>query len=277
MAGEDGQAANSRDLALVAGWRPGWDFPLPGADTASLLRSPALAPPASLKADLALLPPFPVSPTLTAGYGEASVFGPLWPGHGLAQGRGLTWGESLTEPLLTRRLAFFLSPHFTPAPLAEARAAAFVAALLAARGEGKAPGIAAGTLVVVTELGLKDRAGGSRRADLWMEWRAPEGGPCFLILEAKLDAPDRPGQLRAYADHLRRHVARSRTARGWSVYLSPEGRTPPRKERGGWLVASWAGLLRRWEAGLARDPIHRGHGDFDSFRADLWEHAAEKD
>ncbi|MBI5165485.1 MAG: M48 family metalloprotease [Magnetospirillum sp.] len=101
-------------------------------------------------------------------------------------------------PLLTRRLAFFLSPHFTPAPLAEARAA--------------------GSLVVVTELGLKDRAGGLRRADLWLEWRSPEGAPCFLILEAKLDAPDRPGQLlRAYADHLRRHIARARTARGWCV------------------------------------------------------------
>jgi hypothetical protein len=94
MAGEDGQATNARDLALVAGWRPGWDFPLPEADAASLLRSPALAPPASLKADLAQLPPFPVSPTLTSGYGEQAVFGPLWPGHGLAQGRGLSVASS---------------------------------------------------------------------------------------------------------------------------------------------------------------------------------------
>lgn len=67
MAGEDGQAARLRDLALVAGWRPGCDFPLPEADAASLLRSSALAPPASLKADLAQLPPFPASPALSAG------------------------------------------------------------------------------------------------------------------------------------------------------------------------------------------------------------------
>lgn len=276
MARDGQEAVPPRDLALVAAWRPGWDFPLPDCDPLALMRVPSLAPPPSLKSDLALLAPVSVEVPLCAGYGDPGVFGPLWPGHGLVQPHGLTWGERLTEPLVTRRLAFFLSPVSTPDPLAEARAAAFAAALLAACGARKTVAIAPGSLEVVTELGVREKTGGIRRADLWLHWRTSDGAPCFLILEAKLDAPDRPGQLRAYGDHLRRHVARSKSAQGWCVYLTPEGRMPPRKERAGWLCASWAGLLRRWEAELAIDPIHHDHGDFDSFRADLWTHAAEE-
>lgn len=275
-------AVSPRDLALVAGWRPGWDFALPAVDLGAVRESVApTAPP--LKPALDVLAPsldrFDIA--LDAGFGP--LFGTLWPGHGLAQTRTLLFGESLTEPLATRRMAFFLSPLSNPEPVAMVRAHSFATALLAEVGiRWPLPAIAPDTLVVKAELGMRGPDGAKRQADLWLEWLSPEGKPRCLVVEAKIDAPDRPGQLRAYRDYLRSRVSDKRSAKGWCVYLTLDGRQPPPREWAGWLSASWFGLLRRWESLLAADPLHRSpidpelstYPDFDGFRHSLWQELA---
>ncbi|MGE5545316.1 MAG: hypothetical protein ACM33T_00335 [Solirubrobacterales bacterium] len=277
-------AVSPRDLALVAGWRPGWDFALPAVDVAAVREAVSpTAPPLKPALDV-LAPSFE---RLTGGIGLDIGFGPLfgtlWPGHGLAQTRTLLFGETLTEPLATRRMAFFLSPQTNPEPLAMVRAHSFAIALLAEAGiRWRLPEVAPGTLVVKAELGMTAKDGAKRQADLWLEWLSPEGKLRCLVVEAKVDAPDRPGQLRAYRDYLRSRVSGKRNAQGWCVYLTLDGRKPPLRERAGWLSASWFGLLRRWESLLAADPLHRSpidpelsaHPDFDGFRHSLWQELA---
>lgn len=277
-------AVSPRDLALVAGWRPGWDFTLPPIDLAAARETVApTAPP--VKPALDMLAPsvdkLTASIGLEAGFGP--LFGTLWPGHGLAQTRTLLFGETLTEPLATRRMAFFLSPQTNPEPLAMVRAHTFATALLAEAGiRWPLPEVAPDTLVVKAELGMTAKDGAKRQADLWLEWRSPEGKLRCLVVEAKIDAPDRPGQLRAYRDYLRSRVSGKRRAKGWCVYLTLDGRKPPPRERAGWLSASWFGLLRRWESLLATDPLHRSpidpelsaYPDFDGFRHSLWQELA---
>lgn len=277
-------AVSPRDLALVAGWRPGWDFALPAIDVAAVHESMAPTTP-PLKPALDVLAP--AFGRLTPGIGLEAGFGPLfgtlWPGHGLAQTRTLLFGESLTEPLATRRMAFFLSPHSNPEPVAMVRAYSFATAMLAEAGiRWPLPDIAPGTLVVKAELGLRGPDGAKRQADLWLEWFSPEGKLRCLVVEAKIAAPDRPGQLRAYRDYLRSRISGKRNAQGWCVYLTLDGRRPPPRERAGWLSASWFGLLRRWESLLAVDPLHRStidpdlsaYPDFDGFRHSLWQELA---
>ena len=277
-------AVSPRDLALVTGWQPGWDFALPPVDVAAVREAVApTAPP--LKPTLDVLAPSFERLTgdigLDAGFGP--LFGTLWPGHGLAQTRTLLFGETLTEPLATRRMAFFLSPFSNPEPVAMVRAHSFATALLTEAGiRWPLPAIAPGTLVVKAELGMTAKDGAKRQADLWLEWMSPEGKLRCLVVEAKIDAPDRPGQLRAYRDYLRSRVSGKRSAKGWCVYLTLNGRKPPPRERAGWLSASWFGLLRRWESLLAADPLHRSsidpelsaHPDFDGFRHSLWQELA---
>lgn len=278
------ETASPRDLAVVAAWRPGWDFTLPAMDVAALREMTTPTAP-SIKPALDVLAPGLERLTgaipLDCGFG--GLFGTLWPGHGLAQTRTLLFGENLTEPLATRRMAFFLSPLHNPEPLTMARAQSFAAALLAEAGIRESlPAIAPGTLVVKAELGMKGKDGAKRQADLWLEWLSPAGELRCLVVEAKIDAPDRPGQLRAYRDHLRGRVSGKRTAKGWCIYLTLDGRKPPPRERAGWLSASWFGLLRRWETLLAADPLHRSpadpdlsaHPDFDGYRHSLWQELA---
>lgn len=275
---------SARDLAVVVGWRPGWDFSLPAVDLPVLREAVAPAAPLAKPALDVLAPSLDRltgSVELVAGFG--GVFGTLWPGHGLAQIRTLLFGETLTEPLATRRMTFFLSPQTNPEPLAMARAHSFATALLAeAAIRRPLPEVAPGTLVVKAELGMAAKDGAKRQADLWLEWLSPEGKLRCLVVEAKIDAPDRPGQLRAYREYLRSRVAGKRSANGWCVYLTLDGRKPPPRERAGWLSASWFGLLRRWESLLAADPLHRNpanpelsaYPDFDSFRHSLWQELA---
>lgn len=277
-------AVSPRDLALVAGWRPGWDFALPIIDMPAVREAVAPTVP-PLKPVLDVLAP--AFGRLTSGIGLDAGFGPLlgtlWPGHGLAQTRTLLFGENLTEPLVTRRMAFFLSPQSNPEPLAMVRTHSFATALLAEAGiRWPLPDIAPGTLVVKAELGMRGADGAKRQADLWLEWLSPEGKLRCLVVEAKIDAPDRPGQLRAYRDYLRSRISGKRNAQGWCVYLTLDGRKPPPRERAGWLSASWFGLLRRWESLLAVDPLHRSsidhdlsaYPDFDGFRHSLWQELA---
>lgn len=273
-------AVSPRDLALVAGWQPGWDFALSAFDPVALRETLAPTVP-PLKPALEELAPslerLVGGIGLEAGFGD--LFGTMWPGHGLAQTRTLLFGESLTEPLATRRMAFFLSPQSNPEPVAMVRAHAFATALLAEAGiRWPLPEMAPGTLVVKAELGMRGPDGAKRQADLWLEWLSPEGKLRCLVVEAKIDAPDRPGQLKAYRDHLRSRISGKRSAQGWCVYLTLDGRRPPPRERAGWLSASWFGLLRRWESLLATDPLHRSSidpelsafPDFDGFRHSLW-------
>lgn len=279
--------ASPRDLSLVAAWQPGWDFTLPDMDVIAV-RKMAVPTASPIMPALDVLAPAlerlaGVIP-LTAGFDDGtSLFGTLWPGHGLAQTRTLLFGESLTEPLATRRMAFFLSPQHNPEPLAMVRARSFATALLADAGiREPLPAIAPGTLVVKAELGMKGKDGAKRQADLWLEWLSPAGELRCLVVEAKIDAPDRPGQLRAYRDHLRGRVSGKKTAKGWCIYLTLDGRKPPPRERAGWLSASWFGLLRRWESLLAADPLHRSpidpdlsaYPDFDGYRHSLWQELA---
>jgi hypothetical protein len=107
-------AVSARDLALVAGWRPGWDFALPAVDVAAVREAVApTAPP--LKPGLDVLAPaaerVAASVSLDAGFGP--LFGTLWPGHGLAQTRTLLFGETLTEPLARRPRSGGRSPSLT--------------------------------------------------------------------------------------------------------------------------------------------------------------------
>lgn len=206
---------------------------------------------------------------LSVGYPD--IFGPLWDGHGLHERSDRLFDQGTTETVLTRRLAHFLSPSEMPGGVGEKRTFAFLSALLEAAQLPERPtiGFAPGSLKVTAEAPVRSRLNRARRLDLFITWASPDGLRFCVAVEAKLGAPDQPGQLRVYRDHCRRHLG-PEGGLHWCVYLTRDGRSAPGRLRESWYAASWLGLLRRWEMALASDRPVIEDTDFVRFRRSLW-------
>jgi hypothetical protein len=88
-------------------------------------------------------------------------------------------------------------------------------------------------------------------------------GSLIVIIENKVDAIDREGQLSSYSDAVRVHHD---DAEPVFVYLTPHGDAPAEEDGREWIVRSYRELALRWRALLAADEA-AGHRWSDAARA----------
>ena len=197
------------------------------------------------------------------------TFGNLSSSQNMFHFSSTQWGFSLTEPQLTKGIAYFLQQS--------PRACwCFLAALFGRN--------------LVTLEKLLDRqcflktvtaeaevyADKNKRIDLVLSWRSKTGVRCCAAIECKLGHHISHGQLGSYARFARQQsdndqyylfiVAQQRDAKSDKKLKHWSNQE--------WCYLEWNGVLRRWEQYLDYEKVS-GVDDFPRFRRTVWDRTIE--